>query len=113
MTIYADMEPWGHGFYVYGECSAWDLIHDFLQRCHQTLGAGQFATAIGGFRKYSSFKQGKRDMGTTHCSSCGKSSNKVKLLQCSRCKREMYCDAACQKAHWKAGHKQECGKKRA
>ena len=50
MAIYADMEPWGHGFYVYGECSAWDLIHDFLQRCHQTLGAGQFATAIGGFQ---------------------------------------------------------------
>ena len=63
MAIYADMEPWGHGFYVYGECSAWDLIHDFLQRCHQTLGAGQFATAIGGFRKYSSFKQAQARYG--------------------------------------------------
>ena len=30
------------------------------------------------------------------------------LKKCSRCQRMRYCGAACQKAHWKAGHKREC-----
>ena len=30
------------------------------------------------------------------------------LKKCSRCQRVRYCGAACQKAHWKAGHKREC-----
>ncbi|KAG2493676.1 hypothetical protein HYH03_008190 [Edaphochlamys debaryana] len=32
----------------------------------------------------------------------------LSLKQCSRCKCVRYCGAACQKAHWKAGHKAEC-----
>ena len=28
--------------------------------------------------------------------------------RCGGCKAECYCDLACQRAHWKAGHKREC-----
>jgi hypothetical protein len=45
----------------------------------------------------------------TNCNSCGAAipytSTKTK---CSRCKRAYYCDEQCQRAHWKAGHKQAC-----
>jgi hypothetical protein len=30
-------------------------------------------------------------------------------LRCSRCKEARYCSAECQRRHWKAGHKTECG----
>ena len=30
------------------------------------------------------------------------------LLSCGRCRVAKYCSAECQKAHWKAGHKQAC-----
>ena len=33
---------------------------------------------------------------------------KAKLLKCSACMNERYCDAECQKKAWKAGHKNEC-----
>jgi hypothetical protein len=29
-------------------------------------------------------------------------------LSCSRCRVAVYCDKACQKKHWKAGHKEVC-----
>ena len=41
--------------------------------------------------------------------SCGKlqqTKNEFKL--CSRCRQVRYCSAACQQAHWKAGHKAQC-----
>lgn len=31
------------------------------------------------------------------------------LKACTACKAAVYCNAACQRAHWKAGHKGECG----
>eukprot|EP00798_Chlamydomonas_sp_ICE-L_P015058 gene15058-21134_t len=31
-----------------------------------------------------------------------------KLLLCGKCKRVYFCSAACQKLHWKEGHKLEC-----
>ena len=30
------------------------------------------------------------------------------VLQCSACARVGYCSRACQLAHWKAGHRNEC-----
>jgi hypothetical protein len=42
------------------------------------------------------------------CSWCGKASQQ--LLRCARCKAAWYCGADHQRAAWKAGHKQECGK---
>jgi len=33
------------------------------------------------------------------------------FLVCSRCKRETYCGARCQRMHWKAGHKRNCSTK--
>ena len=32
----------------------------------------------------------------------------LKILLCGNCKRVAYCSVACQKQHWKSGHKQEC-----
>lgn len=31
-----------------------------------------------------------------------------RLKQCSRCEKVRYCSVDCQKAHWRAGHKQAC-----
>jgi len=43
------------------------------------------------------------------CGFCGLSAAKAgKLLVCSRCKKEYYCSANCQKSHWRL-HKQTCG----
>jgi len=42
------------------------------------------------------------------CAYCKKSgSKKHELLRCSRCQVVVYCDATCQRAHWKV-HKQRC-----
>ena len=38
------------------------------------------------------------------CGACGRDG----LQLCGRCKKVWYCNAACQKAHWKESHKQEC-----
>ena len=32
--------------------------------------------------------------------------------RCAACKRALYCGKACQRAHWKAGHKEECARSR-
>ena len=40
------------------------------------------------------------------CSHCR--SFKEGLTRCSRCKAAYYCGSACQMAHWKAGHAQDC-----
>lgn len=42
------------------------------------------------------------------CSQCGKAGA---VLRCSRCRQTVYCDATCQRKHWKspsAPHKTEC-----
>lgn len=43
------------------------------------------------------------------CSNCGKSGLEIgsELKRCTRCKTVYYCDATCQKSHWKK-HKLEC-----
>ncbi|KAG2493689.1 hypothetical protein HYH03_008203 [Edaphochlamys debaryana] len=38
----------------------------------------------------------------------GRSEAGLTLKLCARCKCVRYCGAACQTAHWKAGHKEEC-----
>ena len=40
----------------------------------------------------------------------GASEADVPMERCSACKVARYCGRACQAAHWKAGHKQECSK---
>ena len=42
------------------------------------------------------------------CSHCQKPAQGV-LFACGRCKAAFYCSQKCQRAHWKAGHKRDCG----
>jgi hypothetical protein len=52
-------------------------------------------------------------IGGTHCDCCGKSRQELglaTLMICTRCKMACYCSKECQKAQWKAGHKQACRK---
>jgi hypothetical protein len=41
---------------------------------------------------------------------CNKSHGRETLQRCSRCLSVRYCGKACQKKHWKSGHKKECPK---
>ena len=43
------------------------------------------------------------------CHGCGKEAKRNDLKSCTRCGLARYCSRECQKAHWKAGHKAECG----
>ena len=45
-------------------------------------------------------------MGLKECSNCG--GHEFPLSNCSRCKISSYCGKACQKQHWKDGHKLFC-----
>ena len=38
------------------------------------------------------------------CVACGQPGK----FRCARCRAATYCSPACQKAHWKGGHKAEC-----
>jgi hypothetical protein len=40
------------------------------------------------------------------CAACGKKA--LQMLKCSRCTAAFYCDAACQKRHWRE-HRAACG----
>ena len=45
------------------------------------------------------------------CGMCGASAGSgggAQLLFCAACRGAAYCGPACQRAHWKAGHKQAC-----
>eukprot|EP00033_Pygsuia_biforma_P002636 GCRY01002916.1.p1 GENE.GCRY01002916.1~~GCRY01002916.1.p1 ORF type:complete len:245 (-),score=82.11 GCRY01002916.1:225-959(-) len=46
---------------------------------------------------------------TRACAACGKRKPEKELLVCSRCKAAHYCDANCQRQHWKT-HKTTCKK---
>ncbi|KAG2493876.1 hypothetical protein HYH03_007814 [Edaphochlamys debaryana] len=51
--------------------------------------------------------------GNPACKSmAGDSEADVRLAQCSRCKVVGYCCNECQSAHWRRGHKEECGRRR-
>lgn len=44
-----------------------------------------------------------------HCLECGEEeTDELKLLRCAQCKTARYCSKECQKANWRAGHKQLC-----
>ena len=44
------------------------------------------------------------------CDSCAQVKLLTKMKKCGACKIVHYCSKECQKAHWKAGHKNECKK---
>ena len=46
---------------------------------------------------------------TRQCAYCGSSSGTATFLRCGRCKVVWYCSAECQKRHWSAAHRGECG----
>ena len=47
-------------------------------------------------------------LGSCHNEQCGALAPRKQLKRCSACKRMVYCGAACQTSHWKAGHKTRC-----
>jgi hypothetical protein len=52
-------------------------------------------------------------VGGANCDCCGKIRQELGLTflnLCTRCKMAYYCSKECQKAQWKAGHKQACRK---
>ena len=42
------------------------------------------------------------------CASCHASDQQAKLMKCALRQMKWYCSRACQKAHWKLGHKLYC-----
>ena len=46
------------------------------------------------------------------CQNCDACSTTHKLLVCAACKTTHYCSVTCQKTHWKAIHKTQCGKQK-
>lgn len=42
------------------------------------------------------------------CACCRRPGNGIRLLSCTRCRAVKYCGKACQRKHWKAGHKIDC-----
>jgi hypothetical protein len=49
-------------------------------------------------------------LGGAVCDKCSAAADGRELQRCSRCGMAYYCNVACQKAAWKAGHKQACRK---
>ncbi|CAL5225400.1 g8210 [Coccomyxa viridis] len=43
-----------------------------------------------------------------HCARCRVPEVEAQLSSCGRCRMKWYCSRACQKAHWKLGHKLYC-----
>ena len=43
-----------------------------------------------------------------YCAGCRASELEAQLMSCGRCRMKWYCSRACQKAHWKLGHKLYC-----
>ena len=55
--------------------------------------------------------QGMASRAVRCCAAChALESDSVVLSVCARCKGVRYCGAACQRSHWKAGHKHTCAK---
>lgn len=42
------------------------------------------------------------------CARCSKNGAFVQMYVCTRCRQVYYCSSACQKDHWKNGHKGQC-----
>ncbi len=54
---------------------------------------------------------GRHACWNSECPTCsGASEADVPVERCAACKQARYCGRACQVAHWKGGHKQECSK---
>ena len=51
---------------------------------------------------------GRGSAGRT-CGQCGRTEDQGETFNhCSRCKDVSYCSKACQKQHWRGGHKDTC-----
>ena len=64
----------------------------------------------GGRYETESIAQGKDDRSVGLCAACGAPQA---AQTCTGCRAVRYCDRACQKRHWKSGHKGKCEKLRA
>ena len=76
-----------------------------------TTGAGGSCSGDGAGRREGLPEFGCRVCAYPGCSNFGEASEAdLRLQRCGACQRAMYCSRTCQAAHWKAGHKGECGR---
>jgi len=77
-------------------------IRDFLKRQQQIAAAAAEARPADGTQKQAKM-----------CARCGKTNTEVeatsgKMIRCGRCRAARYCGRACQKLHWREGHREAC-----
>ena len=111
MRVSESLEAWGQGGNAYGETFGWAAVQEFFAHVrNEKLAHDQYATA-----PQTPGLVGASDHGHEYaCDHCGRGptvtemGSIIKLLRCSGCDRVRYCSKQCQKAAWKAGHKQGC-----
>ena len=110
MQVFDLIESMGYEVTVYGECGGWDSVEDFLlspdvvelEEGRSVLAFRESSTSA--WRGLKNIRG--RDKGRRQCSHCLEHSEKLK--QCAGCRKVEYCSKACQRASWKAGHRELC-----
>jgi len=80
-----------------------------------SLGPAQMANCVAKMVANAAFSDGKKnqkvrkEIHASTCTYCGvHNESREELPSCAKCSSVYYCDGDCQRAHWDAGHKQEC-----
>mmetsp|Transcript_21531 Transcript_21531/g.44322 ORF Transcript_21531/g.44322 Transcript_21531/m.44322 type:complete len:659 (+) Transcript_21531:1353-3329(+) len=113
------LAEWNHSHFVYGESWGWDAVVRLVKASERSA-HNQYANATTppgfpikadagreGFRGSRNSGLHRDDALRRTCNWCGR--NGFEFKRCTKCKAVYYCDAVCQKGHWKkGGHKVEC-----
>ncbi|WIA21757.1 hypothetical protein OEZ85_000919 [Tetradesmus obliquus] len=92
----------------------WEILRDALDQLMNDYGVGPGYVDEALLRRYRRDTRDRmRGLSDTppgnHCLECGEEEAEgTQLLRCGNCKTAYYCSKACQKAHWRAGHKAVC-----
>ena len=91
--------------------NAWGFFVLLMYKPHRSLRHGQQPIFHGSAINVSALDQCIQDhLICAHCHAAGTKLHRIKLQKCSQCKELSYCSKTCQKADWKAGHKENCKK---
>mmetsp|Transcript_38960 Transcript_38960/g.91511 ORF Transcript_38960/g.91511 Transcript_38960/m.91511 type:complete len:127 (-) Transcript_38960:293-673(-) len=110
------LKRWGLDEAAYGESSGFNICRDFEGVIASANGGkglehGNYVngpeTSVASLKKDGRM-DGGMDLARLTCHSCGILSKDGKLRMCSLCHQARYCNQYCQRAHWRAGHKQIC-----